>query len=782
MRIAQSDGKSVTEFHGVTITIDQDFISGMEQLSKRITKPGGGVQPSPEEKGGRYLLIYRNEDEVDYVEQDAGGALAAFGKAIPKSFINPSILKDHQWEGIAWLELNYALSEKGRRGCLLADDMGLGKTLQILAFLAWVIERGDLSPDKTSAEKPPWNPILIVIPVILLEDRTWLRDMEKFFEHGGVVFQPYLVLHGDELKKLRKSGTAGRETVVGEPVLDLDRIRQHQVVFTNYETVVNYQHSLARIKWTAVVTDEAQEYKTPSSKVSHALKSLDPGYRIACTGTPVETKLLDLWNIFDFLQPGSLLGSKTDFSTKYEKPLSDEDAGHAVVLGELKDRLRFQKKDSYIKRREKALLGDLPKKHEHVIECLLSELQREMHEDFIVRMRTPGDVSPLSMIHNMMYLYQHPELVRARDGVLRMSSKEIIDTCPKLSAVIETVSGIRAKNEKVLIFTRSLVMQQVLAQTIRDAFGLEHVPIVNGGTKRNTETKSGADTRKGIIEKFKTHSGFNVIVLSPDVAGYGLTLTEANHVIHYGRWWNPAKEAQATDRVYRIGQDKDVHVYYPIAKDPRGEFKTFDEKLDALLVRRRNLAKDFLMPIPDEDDLREELLSDMLGKERTPEPSSSLGMNEVCILNGDRFESLVALLERKKGWEAIVTPYSGDQGIDVLARQGNCVRLIQCKHSSHAYEVEDEVLDEVLSAFDGYRARYFAETMFALETVVVTNGSFTEKARKRAKDLDVTLVDGTAVGKLLSGSPCMLGEVELVEESRCRTMKDVVMKIDAWKR
>src|SRR6185436_292674 len=124
------------------------------------------------------------------------------------------------------------------------------------------------------------------------------------------------------------------------------------------------------------------------------------------------------------------------------------------------------------------------------------------------------------------------------------------------------------------------------------------VDIVNGATNRPANRSSAQGTRKSIVTSFRESSGFNVLILSPDVAGIGLTLVEANHVIHYGRWRNPAKEMQATDRVYRIGQTKDVHVYYPICRDPSAAFETFDEKLDALITRRRSLAQDFLAPMP----------------------------------------------------------------------------------------------------------------------------------------------------------------------------------------
>ena len=130
--------------------------------------------------------------------------------------------------------------------------------------------------------------------------------------------------------------------------------------------------------------------------------------------------------------------------------------------------------------------------------------------------------------------------------------------------------------------------------------------------RRRGSTQASTQTRKAIISRFRESKGFNVLVLSPDVAGIGLTLVEANHVIHYGRWWNPARESQATDRVYCIGQERDVHIYYPIAIDPEKAFETFDEKLHKLIFRRRDMAAEFLAPMLTEDALGQELLKDIL--------------------------------------------------------------------------------------------------------------------------------------------------------------------------
>src|SRR5207245_4108288 len=171
----------------------------------------------------------------------------------------------------------------------------------------------------------------------------------------GDVFRPCVTLHGTRLRDFRRQGSKGQETILGEAVLDLERLRQHRVVLTNYETVVNYQYSFATMKehWSVVVTDEAQEYKTPNTKISHALKSLAPRFRIACTGTPVETRLMDLWNIFDFLQPGQLLGSAQEFRKLYEQPLENEETeAHDNAVSRLRECLRFGKEDAFVLRRD----------------------------------------------------------------------------------------------------------------------------------------------------------------------------------------------------------------------------------------------------------------------------------------------------------------------------------------------------------------------------------------------------------------------------------------------
>ena len=256
--------------------------------------------------------------------------------------------------------------------------MGVGKTLQILSFLAWAIESGRF-PD-LSRQKPPFRPILIVAPLILLETEVWQKEMQEFFADKGEVFGNVLPLYGPELRGYIRKDAEGREDIVAKPILNLDRIQRNHVVITNYEVVRDYEFSFAycpdgKSLWSVVVTDEAQEYKTPNSKISHAMKALKPDFRIACTGTPVENRLLDMWNLFDTIQPG-LLGSAKEFSRDYESPQNDS-------LVDLKARLLYKKPHAFLLRRKKSEVLELPKKSERKLDCVMSDAEVSQHQNLI---------------------------------------------------------------------------------------------------------------------------------------------------------------------------------------------------------------------------------------------------------------------------------------------------------------------------------------------------------------------------------------------------------------
>ena len=769
LKAAQQMGNGTVKLKNKTIVIEEDFAKGIEDIVNRISKPR--KDKTEQATGHHYLLIYTNESELEYNEDNECQKIGGQNFCIPASLRNEVSLKSHQLAGLNWLQLNYL---KKRHGCLLADEMGLGKTLQVLTFLAWLIEKGDISPSGKDIEIMPWNPILIIAPVMLLENETWINDMKNFFNSEGNVFQPFITLHGSELKKFRKAGIRGRETELESSVLDLDKLRQYRVILTNYETITNYQYSFAMMKdsLSVIITDEAQEYKTPNTKISHALKSLSPKFKIACTGTPVETRLIDIWNIFDFLQPGRL-GSASAFSTEYERPIAVE-KNPSEILGKLRDRLYFGKPNAFVLRRDKTKLTDLPHKHEHKIFVDLSPEQSERHMDFIEKVRMGGEgCHPFSILHQLMKLYQHPMLLPQFTGLDSGSLDDACKKAPKLEKVLGLLIDIRSKGEKVLIFTRSLDMQQILTSIISAKFGIT-VDIINGGSNRKG-TQSVSNTRRDIVRRFRNSIGFNVLILSPDVAGVGLTLTEANHVIHYGRWWNPAKEAQATDRVYRIGQKKDVHVYYPICREPNAAFKTFDERLDFLIQKRRELAADFLTPMPDESELGKELWEDLIGEKKEARIARPLTEGEVRLLPWDRFESLIALVEEKKSRESILTPRSGDYGIDVISISGNQVWLIQCKHTNWDAFVDNDVIDEMRNAFDNYRWHWLGRMSpkFVLKPLLVTNGKLTKTFVAQAKIHDIQVISGNDLWKILMTTPCSLAEIEIKESQRMASMRAV---------
>lgn len=445
--------------------------------------------------------------------------------------------------------------------------------------------------------------------------------MENFFANDGVIFWPVLSLHGDQLSKHRRHDAEGPEVEIGKPVLDLNRIQRHKVVITNYETLKNYQHSFAYMKdgkplWSFVISDEAQEFKIPSTKLSHAMKAIEADLHIACTGTPVENRLLDLWNLCDVLQRG-LLGSAKDFVERFEKPQEQDDQGSRML--ELKKTLLFQRPHAFLMRRTKSQVTVLPPKHIIKLDCNMSEAEIAAHQALLGDLRAKtGPSRFLSALHRFAQLYQHPALLA--DDAEDRTTAELIDQSSKLRALLATLHDIRGRRQKVIVFARHRTMQGILAKVLQEEFKLP-VRIINGETKLRAGSlkASGVKTRNAILDEFRSKPGFDVLILSPFVAGIGLTIVEANHVVHYGRWWNPAVESQATDRAYRIGQSKPVSVYLPILRDPSGRVApSFDERLDLLMNRKQRLAEDFLRPLPPEDEMGGELLTDLRAEASLP--------------------------------------------------------------------------------------------------------------------------------------------------------------------
>lgn len=419
----------------------------------------GGSDPAapPEENGApapnappkRYLLIETNEESVrpDLISEAETARQFVAGAAFerPRAFREDRSLRPHQEDGVRWLQTCSQIKE--RTGVLLGDDMGVGKTIQILTFLAWCIESGKF-PDLSRSE-PPFRPILIVAPLILLDTRTWESEMENFFTNDGVVFWPVLSLHGEQLAKLRRDDAEGREVEIGKPMLDLNRIQRHRVVITNYETIKSYQHSFAYIKdgkplWSFIISDEAQEYKIPSTRISHAMKALKAQMHIACTGTPVENRLLDLWNICDALKPG-LLSSAKEFVARFEK--AQDGDGQQNSLLDLKRTLLFHQPHAFLLRRTKSDVAELPPKTVIPLYCDMSEAEIAAHRTLLKALRDDGRPSRyLSALQKFVQLYQHPAMLS--DNPEDLSVSDLVSQSSKLRVLLSQLHEIRKKKRE----------------------------------------------------------------------------------------------------------------------------------------------------------------------------------------------------------------------------------------------------------------------------------------------------------------------------------------------
>ena len=574
---AEADGAGTVVIPGLEATVPVSTakiiaIAWSEKLAGAPAKTG-----SSDNKPVRSVLqIDDNIEELSYVERRAAALqlASAAHPALPEALLQDVHLRDHQLRGIAWLQHLFQCSPVHASGCLLADDMGLGKTLQLLSFIAWHLE-----------QSPHADPVLIVAPVSLLDN--WEAEMQRFFASG---FASVLKLYGAELSRVKfaKNQIPGEIRQRGIHNLLKPNWRQgKQIVLTTYETLRDQEFSLARQQWSIVVCDEAQKIKNPAALVTQAAKAVPSRFKIACTGTPVENSLTDLWCLFDFIQPG-LLGALNEFGRKYRQPVEVRNDQELKAL----DELRALVEPQILRRMKSDVAKDLPDKIEadDCRQLWMSQKQLHLYKNEVSRFKQKSELltettgnkgtSILGLLHTMKMICAHPHAVHPEG--------DLLDVSPKMRWLKQSLEKIRERGEKVIVFTELRDIQRALQLMILDCFGL-HVTVVNGAT--NPSGGKGP-SRQMLIDDFQRKQGFNVIILSTTAVGFGVNVQAANHVIHFTRCWNPAKEDQATDRAYRIGQTKDVYVYYPTVASQ--EFESFEQKLDKLLTRKRGLASDML--------------------------------------------------------------------------------------------------------------------------------------------------------------------------------------------
>ena len=569
---AKENKKGIVEYNKTQLDIE-DAMFLAQTAEKQLKDPSQPAKVESENgnEARNVLIIEENAEELGFAVKERiiekGDKYTLFTDPFLQEGFS---LKDHQKEGVAWLQHLY---KSKASGCLMADDMGLGKTLQILYFIDW-----------HSRKYANHKPYLIVAPISLLEN--WKNEYERFFMQPRMKIN--MLTSKDVTRKFDKS--------------IVDKMQKMDIILTNYESLRISQLNFCAVEFDVVALDEAQKIKSPGTLVTNAAKALKCNFKIAMTGTPVENSLLDLWCIMDFCVPG-LLGNAKAFAAQYQNPLKKEDTDIVALGNEVHDKLGVY----FMRRLKKDAAKDLPDKIELKEKVLMPPVQKEAYASVVNDYTSGIQPNMLVTIMHLREVSEHPYLYDST--LLNHETDEIVDTSARLQATIKFLDEIKKKEEKVIIFVERKETQKMLQKLCLKRYGII-TKIINGDTpsivKRNMPNKQ---SRQSSIDEFQAVDGFNVIIMSPVAAGMGLNVTAANHVIHYSRHWNPAKENQATDRAYRIGQTKDVFVYYPMAV--RSDIKSFDETLDDLLSRKTSLATSTIFPT-ERVEVKQEELGQML--------------------------------------------------------------------------------------------------------------------------------------------------------------------------
>ncbi len=436
-------------------------------------------------------------------------------------------LRPYQQTGLKWLWTNVS---KGFGVCM-ADDMGLGKTIQIISLILKLKEDNQLK-----------KPVLVICPTTLIGN--WMKELQMFAPSLDAV-----IYHGAERQ------------------LDVN----HDIILTTYAIMRIDVDELKKHNWGMIIVDEAQNIKNPDTAQTLAIKMLKADIKVAMTGTPVENRLTELWSIFDFINRG-YLGSLKEFQKSYAIPIERfKETSRAAKLK--------MSVSPFVLRRlktDKHVISDLPEKMVLNEYCYLSKPQAVLYEKTLNEMMEKisgftginrrGNI--FKLITALKQICNHPyQFLKGGEISRELSGK--MDKC------ISTVESILEHGEKTLIFTQYKEMGDILCKIIADECNTE--PLFFHGSLTVPQ-------REELIEKFQTNPDCKIMILSLKAGGTGLNLTSATNVIHYDLWWNPAVEEQATDRTYRIGQDKNVMVHRMIT------LGTFEEKIDEMLKSKKELA------------------------------------------------------------------------------------------------------------------------------------------------------------------------------------------------
>lgn len=475
---------------------------------------------------GAKLSALRNNSALKTLDQPAG---------------LDGTLREYQIRGFSWLMY---LQQLGFGVCL-ADDMGLGKTIQVLASIL---------EDKNQSEQT--GTTLLVAPTSVLG--TWQREAARFTPSLSTYIH-----HGARRVKLKRE--------FNKIVSEVD------IIIVSFGILRIDNAMLSKYDWHRLVVDESQHVKNPKAAVTRAVRKIRAPRRIAMTGTPVENRLMDLWSLFSFINP-AYLGNMTQFRANFERPIM-RNRDQALT-----QRLRGMVQPFILRRMksDKSIIKELPDKVEQNAYCNLTKEQATLYQAVLRTIEESLDHAEgiqrrgliLSALTRLKQICNHPA------QFLQDGSAFTVSRSHKLTRVCEMLDEIKANEESVLVFTQYSEVGKLLETLFRQRYD-GSIYFLHGGTPRYR--------REHMVEEFQNpDTKHSIFVLSLRAGGTGITLTKANHVIHFDRWWNPAVENQATDRAYRIGQKRSVFVHKMVT------LGTLEERIDELIESKKRLTEEII--------------------------------------------------------------------------------------------------------------------------------------------------------------------------------------------
>ncbi len=528
----------LVQFRGQWIELDQDKMKEMLEFWQQHEK-------DKSEMTLLELLQKASEIGEDLEVESDRGLAEVLERLQDKSRLEPineipklqGNLREYQKRGVAWLQY---LEQLGLNGCL-ADDMGMGKSFQVIARL--VQER---------QSKQKIAPTLLIAPTSVVGN--WQRELLKFAPQLNAI-----VHHGSD----RIQDNTEFQTIC----------QKQDVVITSYTLARKDEKLLNSVTWQRVVLDEAQNIKNPKAAQTRAIQKLQAQHKLALTGTPVENRLLDLWSIFNFLNPG-YLGKEAQFRKMFETPIQkNNDRLQSATLKKLVEPLILRRVKT-----DPAIISDLPDKVEQKLYTNLTKEQASLYEAIVKDVSKQIDNTEgiqrkgliLSTLLRLKQICNHPAQFLQDDSEFSTSRSH------KLSRLSEMSQEAIEEGSSILIFSQFKEICDSLDRYLRQTLHF-NTYYIHGGTQRHK--------REQMITEFQNpETEPSVFILSLKAGGVGITLTKANYVFHFDRWWNPAVEDQATDRAFRIGQNKNVFVHKFVT------IGTLEERIDQMIEDKKKLA------------------------------------------------------------------------------------------------------------------------------------------------------------------------------------------------